>query len=215
MLFCVFLAGRAAAHEAGPVAPPEGTHVGLGVGVGASLGGTVVSTDLGGYATSSANLWISGSIRVRGGRGFTWEPEVECAASGAVANDADEEPTARERLGQCRAGVSVRPRIAARGALELHAIVGLAYAGEWVDALAASDGAVTGREVEHGLVADGGVGLQKWLARDFALSVDLRALAGAVRFDATEDASGELIGSDASWSLAVDPGARMMLHLYW
>src|SRR4051812_6581596 len=109
------------AHAQEAVIPPDGFHVGIGVGLGSSTGAAVIG-DVGAaqeIMRSAAAFSVGSSVRLRFGGGFTLEPELECAVTAGWTSDGDTE-TARGGLDDCVFGVSVRPRLAARGSLELY-----------------------------------------------------------------------------------------------
>lgn len=199
------------------VSPPAGTHLGFGAGLETSTGSGVVfyqaDLDNGLAGSYDFSWWVTGSVRLRFGNGLTLEPDLGCGtgSSAALAEDGD---SASFDTTNCRVGLSVRPRIAARGSLELYALGGVGYAWssvDWQD----GGGADHHYEVTTGDVfADGGLSAQKWLTQDITLGVDVRVLTFQYRVVA-QDAWTAGPWRSSSWSVALDPGARLMLHLYW
>jgi hypothetical protein len=127
-----------------------------------------------------------------------------------------EKDTAFDQRDQCGLGVSLRPRIAVRGSLELYGIVGASWHGDAAryggDAEAASD-SDNGRTTTR-IEADGGLAIQKWILPDLTLSAD--AYIPSMWLNAyQEKQNGVVVTETKAISAGISPWASLGVHLYW
>jgi len=204
---------------ANDVTPPTEAAFGLGVGATIYYSSSSLLTSSSALSTTY-NTSGYGAINLRTAKGLTVAPLIEFDRVQGnyedIQTDSDEHTTQSYTRNMMNAGLRVMPQLGQRGPSELMGVVDCYIQRHRQEMTTETD---DGRQLDtqDSLTGklDFGVGIQRWLAADVALSVTTAL--GGVRWDEDEydsEVYEQRLTID-SLSLELDPRSSLLIFLYW